>query len=151
MPMELYQIRHFSAVAETGSFTKAATRAAVTQPALSASIAKLEEELGVRLFHRSPKSVTLTTAGHRFQITADGILDACNRVKAELQATTADRPLRIGVLRTLPSAHLARLVETLQRGLAGTRIELIDGTRDELHAQLSGRKLLACVSSKEGR
>jgi DNA-binding transcriptional LysR family regulator len=53
--MELYQIRHFSAVAETGSFTKAATRAAVTQPALSASIAKLEEELRMKLFHRSPK------------------------------------------------------------------------------------------------
>jgi DNA-binding transcriptional LysR family regulator len=48
--MELYHIRHFSAVAETRSFTKAATRA-------SASIAKLEEELGVKLFHRSPKSV----------------------------------------------------------------------------------------------
>jgi hypothetical protein len=53
--MELYQIRHFAAVAENGSFTKAAIRAAVSQPALSASIAKLEEELGVKLFHRSPK------------------------------------------------------------------------------------------------
>jgi DNA-binding transcriptional LysR family regulator len=61
--MELYQIRHFAAVAETGSFTKAAITAAVSQPALSASIAKLEEELGVKLFHRSPKSVTLTPAG----------------------------------------------------------------------------------------
>jgi DNA-binding transcriptional LysR family regulator len=48
--MELYQIRHFSVVAETGSFTKAATRA-------SASIAELEEEPVVKLFHRSPKSV----------------------------------------------------------------------------------------------
>ena len=44
--MELYQIRYFAAVAETGSFTKPAIRAAVSQPALSASIAKLEEELG---------------------------------------------------------------------------------------------------------
>jgi DNA-binding transcriptional LysR family regulator len=149
--MELYQIRHFTSVAETGSFTKAAARAAVTQPALSVSIAKLEEELGVKLFHRLPKSVTLTPAGQRFQTTAHEILDACNKVKADLQATAADRPLRIGVLRTLPSAHLARLVETLQRGLAGTRIELVDGTREELEAQLSGRKLLACVSSKDGK
>ena len=68
--MELYQIRHFAAVAETGSFTKAAIRASVSQPALSASIAKLEEELGVKLFHRSPKSVTLTPAGRRFHMTA---------------------------------------------------------------------------------
>src|ERR1700739_708223 len=149
--MELYQIRHFSAIAETGSFTKAATKAAVTQPALSASIAKLEEELGVKLFHRSPKSVSLTAAGRRFQMAADEILDASNRVKAELQAKAADRPLRIGVLRTLPSAHLAGLVEALQRGLAGTRIELVDGTREELDAQLSARKLLACVSSKDGK
>src|ERR1700739_1615661 len=104
--MELYQIRHFAAVAETGSFTKAAIRAAVTQPALSTSIAKLEDELGVKLFNRSPKSVTLTPAGERFQATADEILDACNKVKAELQATAVDKPLRIGVLRTLPSAHL---------------------------------------------
>jgi DNA-binding transcriptional LysR family regulator len=59
--MELYQIRHFAAVAETGSFTKAAIRASVSQPALSASIAKLEEELGVKLFHRSPKSFIVRT------------------------------------------------------------------------------------------
>lgn len=149
--MELYQFRHFSAVAETGSFTKAATRAAVTQPALSASIAKLEEELGVKLFQRSPKSVTLTPAGQRFQMTADEVLDACHKVKAELQATAVDKPLRIGVLRTLPSAQLARLVETMQKGLAGTRIELVDGTREELEAQLSARKLLACISSKLGK
>ena len=143
--MELYQIRHFAAVAETGSFTKAAIRAAVSQPALSASIAKLEEELGVKLFHRSPKSVTLTPAGRRFDMTAQEVLGACNKVKAELRASVADRPLRIGVLRTLPSAQLARLIETLQGELPETRIELVDGTREQLHA---GRKLLACISTK---
>ena len=148
--MELYQIRHFAAVAETGSFTKAAIRAAVSQPALSVSIAKLEEELGVRLFHRSPKSVALTPAGRRFHTTAQEVLGACNKVKAELRASVADRPLRIGVLRTLPSAHLARLIETLQGELPETRIELVDGTREELHAQLADRKLLACISL-EGR
>ena len=85
--MELYQIRHFVAVAETGSFTKAGIRTAVSQPALSVSIAKLEEELGVRLFHRSPKSISLTPAGRRFQTTAQEVLSACNKVKAELRAS----------------------------------------------------------------
>jgi DNA-binding transcriptional LysR family regulator len=146
--MELYQIRHFAAVAETGSFTKAAIRAAVSQPALSVSIAKLEEELGVRLFHRSPKSVALTPAGRRFHTTAQEVLGACNKVKAELRAGVADRPLRIGVLRTLPSAHLARLFGSLQRELPETRVELVDGTQEELHAQLVGRKLLASISAK---
>jgi DNA-binding transcriptional LysR family regulator len=146
--MELHQIRHFAAVAENGSFTKAAFRAAVSQPALPASIGKLEEELGVKLFHRSPKSVTLTPAGRRFHITAQEVLGACNKVKAELRAGAADRPLRIGVLRTLPSAQLARLIETLQSELPETRIELVDGTREQLHAQLADRKLLACISLK---
>jgi DNA-binding transcriptional LysR family regulator len=69
-------------------------------------------------------------------------------VKAELQASVADRPLRIGVLRTLPSAPLARLIEALQGELPETRIELVDGTREQLHAQLAGRRLLACISLK---
>jgi DNA-binding transcriptional LysR family regulator len=146
--MEFYQIRHFAAVVETGSFTKAAIRAAVSQPALSVSIAKLEEELGVRLFHRSPKSVTLTPAGRRLHTTAQEVLRACNKVKAELRASVADRPLRIGVLRTLPSAQVARLIETLQGELPDTRLELVDGTQEELHAQLTGRKSLACISLK---
>jgi DNA-binding transcriptional LysR family regulator len=146
--MEFYQIRHFAAVVETGSFTKAAIRAAVSQPALSVSIAKLEEELGVRLFHRSPKSVTLTPAGRRLHTTAQEVLRACNKVKAELRASVADRSLRIGVLRTLPSVQVARLIESLQGELPDTRLELVDGTQEELHAQLTGRKLLACISLK---
>jgi DNA-binding transcriptional LysR family regulator len=146
--MELYQIRHFAAVAETGSFTKAAIRAAVSQPALSASIAKLEEEVRSKLFHRSPKAVTLTPAGRRFHVTAQEVLSACNKVKAELRASVADRPLRIGVLRTLPTTQLARLIEILQRELSETRIELVDGTQEQLHAQLAGRKLLTCISTK---
>ena len=97
--MELYQIRHFAAVVETGSIAKAAIRAAVSQPALSVSIAKLEEELGLRLFHRSSKSVTLTPAGRRFHATPQEVLRACDKVKAELRATVANRPLRIGILR----------------------------------------------------
>jgi len=104
----------------------------------------------VRLFHRSPKSVTLTPAGRQFQRTAQEVLRACNKVKAELRASVADRPLRIGVLRTLPSAHVARLIEALQRELPDTRIELVDGTQEELQAQLTA-KSFSSVSLQTGR
>jgi DNA-binding transcriptional LysR family regulator len=63
MTMELYQLRHFMAIVDTGSFTRASVRAAVSQSALSASIARLEEELGVKLLHRTPKAITPTSAG----------------------------------------------------------------------------------------
>ena len=144
--MELHQIRHFVAIADTGSFTKAAVRAAVSQPALSASVAKLEEELGVKLLHRAPKAITPTAAGRRFLTTARDVLSACNKVKADLQATI-ERPLRIGVLRTLPTAHLARLVDTLQRAMPETSIELYDDSSEELRERLSNRKVVACITS----
>ena len=51
------------AVAQTGSFTRAAAQLGVTQPALSASIRGLEERLGVRLVQRSTRSVAMTMAG----------------------------------------------------------------------------------------
>jgi Bacterial regulatory helix-turn-helix protein, lysR family len=50
--MEIYQIIHFIAIVETGSFTKGADRAAVSQSAISASIAKLEAEFDVQLLDR---------------------------------------------------------------------------------------------------
>jgi DNA-binding transcriptional LysR family regulator len=48
----------------------------------------------------------------------------------------------------LPSAQLARLIETLQGEMPETRIELVDGSQEQLHSQLAGRKLLACISLK---
>jgi DNA-binding transcriptional LysR family regulator len=54
--MNLAFIRYFLAVAETGSFTEAAERCHVTQPTLSAGVARLEEEVGARLFDRGRRS-----------------------------------------------------------------------------------------------
>ena len=61
--MELFNIRYVVAVAEKGNFTQAAEQCHVGQPALSQQIAKLEGELGLKLFYRDPHSVTLTEAG----------------------------------------------------------------------------------------
>jgi len=145
LQLELEDLRTFIEVADTGGLSPAARRLGVSKSIVSRRIFRLEEELGVRLFHRSPKSVTLTPAGRRFHATAQEVLQ-CNKVKAELRASVADRPLRIGVLRTLPSAQLARLIEALQGELPETRIELVDGTREQLHDRLAGRRLLACIS-----
>jgi DNA-binding transcriptional LysR family regulator len=61
--MDLLQLEHFLAVAEEGSFTRAAERVCRTQPAVSQSIKKLEEELGAPLFSRDVHDVSLTEAG----------------------------------------------------------------------------------------
>ena len=65
--MELRHIHYFLVLAEEKSFTKAVQRLLIAQPPLSRQIKDLEEELGVELFHRSSKGVTLTEAGQKFR------------------------------------------------------------------------------------
>jgi DNA-binding transcriptional LysR family regulator len=62
--MEIHQLRYFAAVADKGSFSRAAARDHVAQPSLSQQIQKLEAEMGEKLFDRLPKSVVLTDAGN---------------------------------------------------------------------------------------
>ncbi len=64
--MEQRHLRQFIAVAEQHCFSEAAQQLGVTQPALSRQIQRLEEELGVQLFHRTPRRVELTEAGQVF-------------------------------------------------------------------------------------
>ena len=64
--MELRHIRYFVAVAESSNFTKAAARLRIAQPALSRQVQDLEEEIGVDLFTRSPRGVSLTAEGKLF-------------------------------------------------------------------------------------
>ena len=75
MAMNLVFIRYFLAVAETGSFTAAAERCHVTQPTLSAGVARLEEEIGARLFDRSRRAA-LTAAGQKLLPHARAMVEA---------------------------------------------------------------------------
>ncbi|WP_071429552.1 LysR family transcriptional regulator [Angelakisella massiliensis] len=64
--MQLKAIEYFIAIVETGSFTKAAEKLFISQPALSQQIKKLEDELGAKLFDRSKHSAELTEVGQLF-------------------------------------------------------------------------------------
>ncbi len=72
--MELRQLRYFIAIAEEGSFSRAAHRLHVSQPPLSTQIKSLEAELGVRLLERTPRGVSLSAAGAAFLEEARAVL-----------------------------------------------------------------------------
>jgi DNA-binding transcriptional LysR family regulator len=74
--MELYHLKTFVTVAEEGHLTRAADRLFTSQPAISAHIKSLEEELGITLFHRTPKGMQLTTEGEHLLPRAQQTLSA---------------------------------------------------------------------------
>ncbi|QQN62232.1 LysR family transcriptional regulator [Bradyrhizobium diazoefficiens] len=145
--MELYQIRQFVAVVESGSFTRGAARASVSQPAISASIAKLELELGQKLLERRRGSVVPTGAGVKLLAKANEILSVCNSIKMDLRSTSEVNVLQIGVLRTLPTSHVAALLDAFRRCNPDVAVQLFEGTREDLEQRLGQKKLQLCLTS----
>lgn len=92
----LANLESFARSAETGSFSAAARRLALTPAAVSRNVATLERNLGVRLFHRSTRKLTLTEAGERFLIAIQDNLDG---LQAAIAGMAADRGEPAGVLK----------------------------------------------------
>lgn len=148
---ELYQLRYFLAVVETGSFTKAAERACVTQPTLSAGIQKLEGGLGVKLFDRSNRRVYLTEAGAQFVERAKAILHQCTLAERELTEVEGPRVLRLGVLMTIPAALLERLLRAFLENERGAVVELFEGTEQEIGNRLESGGVDLALTLVRGR
>lgn len=135
--MELYQLRAFAAVAGTGQLTRAAERLHVSQPALSAQIKALEEELEVRLFERTPNGMQTTRAGRELLAHAERVLAAAEALRAAARSASGEVAgrLRIG---TLSDPLFIRLGDVL--GLAVERFPLLEL---ELHHEITGAALEA--------
>ncbi len=110
--MTLTDLRYIVALARERHFGRAAEKCFVSQPTLSVAVKKLEEELGIVLFERSPQEVRVTPVGERIVAQAEKVLAEAAQV-AEIAA--ADKgplagPLRVGVIYTIAPWLLPRLV-----------------------------------------
>jgi DNA-binding transcriptional LysR family regulator len=124
--VELQQLRYVVAVAETGSFTKAARRCLVVQSALSHQIARLERELGARLFDRTSRSVRLTAAGTAFLPSARQCLDFAERAVAEVAAAVGEVRGRVvvGVIPTVAAVDLPAALKVFRERYPQVRVAL---------------------------
>jgi LysR family hydrogen peroxide-inducible transcriptional activator len=144
--MDVHQIRYFVAVAEAGSFTRAAGLAFVTQPTLSSGIAKLEAELGARLFERQARGARLSPEGHRFLPRARAILREIEGARAEFRGPRRRARLRLGILATIPLERTASLLTRLAEQAPDIAWRYAEGSVEELDAQLDAGRLDVAVT-----
>jgi DNA-binding transcriptional LysR family regulator len=83
--MNIDHLKTFQEVVRLGSFSEVAKKLAISQPAVSFQIQKLEHELGIRLIDRTQRAVTLTAAGKRLLKFADSVETERNRLKSDLE------------------------------------------------------------------
>ncbi|PUB38069.1 LysR family transcriptional regulator [Pseudomonas sp. GV047] len=139
--MSLRQIRYFIAVAETGSISAAAQAVFISQSTLTLAVQKLEEEIGVSLFSRHAKGMTLTHQGHQFLRQSHLILATVENAKRSLQQSTEQvgGHLIIGVTSLVAGYYLADLLTRFQRAFPNVGISVMEDERPYIeHLLVSG-------------
>jgi len=138
--MEFHQLRYVCAIAETGSFSRAAERCQIAQPSLSQQVLKLEEDLGVKLFDRLGRSIRITEAGRAFLPHARAILEQMEAARSSVTDKSAGvrGNVAVGAIPTIAPYLMPRYAadfakkypEAKLRIVEETTPVLVDGLRD---------------------
>ena len=138
--MEIHQLRYACAVADTGSFSRAAERCQVAQPSLSQQILKLEQDLGAKLFDRLGRSTRVTEAGRAFLPHARSILENVESARSSVtvQQTDVRGSVSVGVIPTIApylmpayaTGFTEKFAEARMRIVEDMTPALVDGLRD---------------------
>lgn len=151
--MELRQLRYFTAIAQHGSFSKAAEQVFVAQSALSHQLAQLEEELGTRLLHRSRRGVELTDAGRVFLAHAAAILRQVDDAKASVRHLVGEPSGKVvfGIPHSVSNALALPLLQTLRQRFPKIELELTEELTGNLIPQLRSGQVNLAVLFDDGQ
>jgi LysR family transcriptional regulator, hydrogen peroxide-inducible genes activator len=145
--MTLTELRYAVAVAEERHFGRAAVRCHVSQPSLSASVANLEDELGVKIFERGKRGVALTKIGDEVIAQARRALEESAQVKAVAQQgrNPLKGTLRLGVIHTIAPYLLPDLVAALRKSAPEMPLDIEENTTAALDLLLKAGEIDAVV------
>ncbi len=134
MRLDFLGLEAFLAIAERGSFNKAAAHLGITQTALSHRMKKFEDHLGVTLLQRTTRSVMLAPAGLELLPRAKSLLDDAYRMFNELNAQSAARQERIsiGCLPTIAIHFLPFVLKDFMAAHPGTEVHIFDQSAHEI-------------------
>lgn len=140
--MNFQQLRFVVALADTRSFTSAADLCCVTQPALSNSVAQLEDEMGRKLFERTTRSVTLTAFGEAMIDEIRGLIDAKSRLLMNSSEFVArdDRNVRIGLSPLISDEFLAAML---------SRVALLDSNLQIILSEMNKADIQPALDAGE--
>jgi DNA-binding transcriptional LysR family regulator len=150
LKMDFRHLSGFLAVAEELNFGRAAERLHISQPPLSRLIMELEKELGVALFVRGPRGVTITNAGLYLEKEAERILGRVSLVQDRIRAIGDEctRQVRIGFVASAMYSFLPELVERYCRELHSLSFEFVElATNVQAKSLLSGKIDIGFVRS----
>jgi DNA-binding transcriptional LysR family regulator len=135
-----HELHAFFSVVEAGGFSAAARRTGESQPAVSKSVAALEKRLGVALFNRSTRSVTLTDQGQRYYARTKPLVDEMDDVDGELTNSTLKISglIRIGAPSTFGRLHILPLIPDLLSLYPDLLVDLVlsDFVRDTVEDRI---------------
>jgi len=126
--LELRHLRAFVMLSEELNFTRAAAQLYMTQPALSHQIQRLEAELGVTLFQRTSRRVTLTPEGERLLALARTVLSTLDEGIQELRRDSLPRVLRVGFADYIGQTRIPERLQRLVQALPGLKLQHLEGT-----------------------
>jgi LysR family nitrogen assimilation transcriptional regulator len=151
--MELRQLRYFLAIADSGSFSKAAERVFIAQSALSHQMAQLEGELGAPLFHRSRRGVELTEVGSRFFPHAVSILRQADEAMASARSDSVAPSGKVvfGIPHSVSNALALPLLRAVRQQLPQVQLELTEELTGNLSKQLRTGQIQLAVLFDDGQ
>src|SRR5713226_10006021 len=137
-PVEIRHLRYFLAVAGAGSFSRAADRLGISQPAISQQMRDLETGLRVSLFQRRGKRILLTSAGLIFQEHARAILRQLENFLEELNTEPGQMrgALHLGVVPILNLALMPELLGMFASGHPGISLNVEESSSTEIETAL---------------
>lgn len=141
--MKLEQIRQFVALAETLNFHRAAERLNMAQPPLSISLAKLEAELGVRLFDRTQRRVEITEAGAAALVDARRVLFHAEQMRLSIRESVVGTSgaVRLGFVGTATYSLLPRLLKEFRSLYPNVELMLEESWTTDLLEKIDRRQL----------
>lgn len=147
--MEVHQLDYFIAVAETGSFSRAAERCHVAQPSLSQQIKKLEQEIGQPLFNRSRKGVSLTEAGQLLLPRAHAILAEIQNIRPNLEREVQEGKgkVSVGFIPTVAPFVLPRVIRSFRTLYPGATLAVHEDLTQALVSGLIEGSLDVAITS----